>query len=467
MNRLLNWLDKPVKLKPNQIVGDLPSKKTLLRKTFKIAWPSATEAFLISIIGAVDMMMVGSLGKNAIAAVGITNQPKFILLALIIALNIALTVIVSRRKGEQDKEAANKTLRNALIISFWLSLTLMVVGIVFAEPFLKLAGAEPAYLATSISYLRIVLVGNFFLGMALTINAAQRGVGNTMVSMKSNIMANVVNVLFNYLLIFGIGFFPRLEVNGAATATLLGNIVAFMIATYSVTDKHGFLRISKNQDWSLDKETLSALKRLSSAPFIEQLFIRIGFLTYIRAVAGLGTAALASHQIVTNIMVISFALGDGLSIANSSLTGQSLGAKRPDLAISYGQISQTIGLLVALMLAITISLLNQEIVGLFTNDPELIVLGSQMMLVLAIIMPFQIYQVITMGALRGAGDVKFVAMVSLISVTFLRPALTFVLAYSLSLGLLGAWYSVLVDQLMRLFLSQLRYSKADWTKIKV
>lgn len=459
------WLNE--NLNDTQESDAIINRKGLIQRTLKIAWPSATEAFLISVIGAIDMMMVGRLGKEAIAAIGITNQPKFILLAAILALNIGVTVVISRRKGQKKQDLANLTLQNSVMLSLLISVALSVVGIVFSRPFLMLAGAESDYLDMSIRYLRIILLGNVFLGIALTINAAQRGVGNTFVAMKTNIIANLVNVVLNFFLIYGIWVFPRLEVTGAAIATTIGHFVAMMIAIRSVRRKNQYLYIRFSNAFKFDKDTLHVLYNISKSAFFEQVFLRIGFLAYVRAVAGLGTLAFATHQIVTNVMVISFSLGDGLSIANSSLTGQSLGAKRPDLAIIYGKISQSIGLIMAIIFSSLLALFRKPVMFLFTNDPELIELGANMMLILAVIVLFQIIQVIITGALRGAGDVKFVAGLSLFSVTLLRPTLTYIFAYFLGMGLLGAWISVLIDQIARLLITRHRFLAAKWTLIKV
>ncbi len=462
-DKIKQWLHENVnKQQENPI-----SRRDLIKKTLSIAWPSATEAFLISVIGAIDMMMVGRLGKEAIAAIGISNQPKFILLSAILALNIGVTVVISRRKGQGKQDLANNTLQTTLLISLLLSVGLSVIGIIFAEPFLKIAGAEASYINTSINYLRIILVGNIFLGLALTINAAQRGVGNTFIAMKTNLIANFANVVLNFFLINGIWIFPRLEVTGAAIATSIGHFIAFAIALNSIRKKDSYLYLRFHKFLQFDKHVVDTILGISKSAFVEQIFLRIGFLMYIRAVAGLGTTSLATHQIVTNIMIISFSLGDGLSIANSSLTGQSLGAKRPDLAMIYGKISQSLGLIIAVIFSGLLALFRKQVMFMFTNEEALISLGSTMLLILAVIILFQIIQVIITGALRGAGDVKFVAGLSLFSVTLLRPALTYLLAYTFGLGLMGAWISVLIDQIARLIITRRRFLAAKWTLIRV
>jgi Na+-driven multidrug efflux pump len=168
-----------------------------------------------------------------------------------------------------------------------------------------------------------------------------------------------------------------------------------------------------------------------------------------------------------NVMTISFGLGDGLSVASSTLVGQSLGAKRSDMAIIYGKVLQRIGFVMSMLLGICIALFNDQIMHLFTNDPIVIKKGAIVLLMIALVIQFQVSQVITMGCLRGAGDAKFVAFISLITITIIRPLGTYALAYGVGLGLIGAWLSIYLDQFTRLIASKRRFNKAQWIKIKV
>jgi len=248
---------------------------------------------------------------------------------------------------------------------------------------------------------------------------------------------------------------------------MLGNIVAFIMALYSVSKKDGYLHLSFKDNWKFDRETLVALYRISLPSFIEQIFLRIGFFTYTKAVANLGTVRYATHQICMNIMTISFGLGDGLSVASSTLVGQSLGARRSDLAIVYGKVLQRIGFIMSVLLGIGIVLARSEIMWLFSKETEVIRMGAEILIMLAVTIQFQVNQVITMGCLRGAGDAKFVAFISLITVTIIRPCSTYLFAYTMGLGLPGAWLSVFLDQLIRLVASKWRFNQAKWTKITI
>ena len=454
-------------LKKEDIIGDIPASREVVKKTFDIAWPSALESVFIALIGAVDMMMVGNLGKEAISAVGIVTQPKFIVLAPILALNISVNVLVARRKGQKDKESANLYLRQALLISTLVAFVLSLTAGIFSKELLLFAGANDDYLHLAIPYLRYILIGNFFYSVGLTMTAAQRGAGNTKISMKTNLAANVVNVFFNAMLINGLFFFPRLEVTGAAIATMIGNIVSFCMALYSVTRKGGFLELSLKDKWSVDLPAMNDIFIISKSSLIEQIFLRIGFFTYSKAVASLGTVDFSAHQVCMNIMHISFAIGDGLQIACTSLVGQSLGAKRPDMAMIYGKVSQRIGIMMAIMTGLVITGLRSELLSFFTSDADVILAGSIPMMIISVTVLFQIPQVIVVGSLRGAGDVKFVAMMMLISVTLVRPILAYILCYPVGLGLIGAWLALLLDQITRFTLSFVRYHQGHWTRIHI
>ncbi len=462
-----SFFDCQKMVKKDQILGPIPSNRSVLKRTYDVAWPSAMESILVALIGAVDTMMVGTIGTTAIAAVGICNQPKFVLMATILGLNTGVNVVTARRKGEERQDEANRTLRNALIISVILSLIFSLIGFFFAEPFLKLAGAGSDYISLSVDYFKIIMIGNFFYCVSLTMTAAQRGVGRTKLSMQCNLSANIVNVIMNACLINGLLFFPKLGVTGAALATMIGNIVAFSIATVSLLRRGQYLHISIHQDWSLNKDTLSAIYRIFLPSFIEQIFLRIGFFTYSRAVANLGTTALATHQVCMNVMTISFGMGDGLSIAASTLVGQSLGQKRSDLAILYGKVLQRIGLVMSLCWGALLLIFRSQIISLFSRDPEVLSMGAPIIVMLAFIIQFQVNQVITLGSLRGAGDARFVSLISFISVTIIRPSATYLLAYTCGLGLIGAWLSIFIDQMVRLISGKIRFNKAEWMKITV
>ena len=454
-------------LNPEQVLGDIPTTKEVYKTSFNISWPCALETVLVSLVGSIDIMMVGGLGAHAIAAVGLTNQPKFILLAMIFSLNVGVTAIVARRKGEQDYYGANSCLRQSIVLSLRISMIMAFLGYFFAYEILEFAGAGDDVILESVAYYKILMVSIVFTSLSLTINAAQRGVGNTRISMKTNVTANIFNLIFNYLLINGIWIFPRLEVRGAAIATTIGSIVGCLMSIFSLYYNTNFLEMKAKASWKFDKKTMKAFLNISGSSVVEQVFMRIGFFSFAKIVAALGTIAFATHQICMNIINLSFCFGDGLGVAASSLVGQNLGAKRPDKAIIYGKTGQRMSFIVSTALFLFFFFGRRFLITLFNSEEHIVSLGAMIMIIIAFTTHVQTSQTVYLGCLRGAGDTKFVALISFISVAAVRPILAWILCFPMNMGLMGAWVALFADQTIRYILSKMRFNSGYWTKIEI
>ena len=438
-------------------------------RTVKIAWPAVLESFFVAFVGIVDSMMVSKLGEYAVAAVGLTTQPKFIGLAVFIAINVAVSALVARRRGEEDREGAGRVLLTALLLVIVLGALVSLLCVIFADPIIRFAGSESDTHDSAVTYFRIIMGGMMFNIISLVINAAQRGSGNTKIALITNLTSNIVNVCFNFLLIEGRFGFPKLEMRGAAIATVIGTVVACAMSIYSLFHKNSFV----NMTWIVQnklratKEAFRQIFHLASSVFIEQILLRIGFMSVSVMAANLGTRAFAAHQVGMNIMGLSFSFGDGMQVAAVTLIGQSLGQKNTELAKKYGTICQRIGNLISVVLSVLYLLLGEWFYGLYFEEQETIDIGIRIMQVMVFIVLMQVAQVIYMGCLRGAGDVKFTTMASTISVTFIRPIASYLFAYVFKLGVIGIWMGVVCDQICRLLLTNWRFRSGKWTEIKI
>ena len=439
------------------------------KDAFHMAWPAVMESFFVSLAGMVDSWMVSSLGASAVAAVGLTTQPKFIGLCIFISTNVAVSALVARRRGEKDRVGANQVLLMALTFVLIMGAIISALFVTFASPIITFCGAQADTHDDAVLYLRIIMGGMMFNIISLAINAAQRGSGNTKIAMRTNVTANVVNVIGNYLLIGGNLGFPKLGITGAALATVFGTVVACGMSIISIIPKDNFVSIPFiiKEKVKITLEPVKNMVKIASNVFLEQIFMRIGFLVSSMMVANLGTAAFATHQVAMNVMHMSFSFGDGMQVAAVALCGRSLGEKNAQKAKMYGTICQRMGNLISIVLFVVFMLLGRWYFGMFFDEPELVTAGVEIMHVLPVIVLFQIAQVIYMGCLRGAGDVRFTTFTSMITITIVRPIMAFILCYALDFGLIGMWYAILVDQALRLFLTQWRFKSEKWMKIKI
>ena len=462
-------IDKALRDTPR--CGELPAQREIVGKVIQVAWPSVLEMSLMSIVGIVDTAMVSGLGENAIAATGITTQPKFIGLCIFFAMGAAVSALVARRRGQEDEAGATQVVRMALTIAICLSALISVLFVTFAEPICWVAGANEDTITYASQYLQIIMAGIVFNAVTLTINAAQKGCGNTKLSMRTNVTANLVNLVGNYLLIEGRFGFPRLEVRGAAIATVFGTAVGCVMSICSLFSKKTYVRarnvVNIKQGGLFDKRNLRSMLDVGGSAFVEQVFMRIGFFLFSLIIAKLGTLEMAAHVVGMNIMTISFAIGDGLQTASIALSGQSLGRSRPDMARIYASTCQRVGLCAAAVLSVFMLLMSRRLYTFFSDDPIVLDYGVQIISVMCLILLFQIPQVIYGGALRSAGDTKYTALVSLIAVTIVRVGLGWLFCYGFGLGLIGAWIGILAQQIISFTLFRWRFNQGKWTKIKI
>ena len=199
-----------------------------------MAWPAIIESFFSAFAGLVDSLMVSSLGAYAVAAVGLTTQPKFIGLSLFFALNVSISALVARRRGENKQEDANRILHTALIFLVIAAVILSILFVVLASPIISLCGSTPDTHESAVSYFRIIMGGMIFNCIQMGVNSAQRGAGNTKITMRTNITSSIINIIANYLLINGHFGFPALGIHGAALATVLGTVVACVMSILSI-----------------------------------------------------------------------------------------------------------------------------------------------------------------------------------------------------------------------------------------
>ena len=447
--------------------GELTPTKEAYRLSMRIAFPAMVEMFSVAVMGMVSTAMVGRLGPYAVAAVGLTGQPRMIFTTLFIAMNTGVTAIVSRRKGQDDQASAQTCVRQALLVGFFLAIAMSVLASLTAEPLMWFAGAQSDTIGASSEYFRIVSMGLIFQTLSLTICAAQRGVGNTRITMICNLAANITNIVLSYLLIGGNHGFPRLEVRGAAIATVSGFAVGFALVVFSLFRKDAYLRISFKDDWKPDIPMLHNIMRIGGGAMVEQLALRVGFFAYARIVADLGTNSFAAHQIATQLLMLSFTFSEGIGAATTSLVGQNLGKKRPDLAIMYGKIGQRIAFIIAVIISIGSIAGRHSFAFLFTDDRSIVDMTAVLIIIIAAILPIQTSHIVMSGTLRGAGDVKYVALTMLITVTLIRPIFSAILIYGFGFGLTGAWYALACDQVVRAILLLRRFSQSKWIDIAV
>jgi putative MATE family efflux protein len=293
----------------------LKVKNPRSKEVIKIAWPVLTELLLGTLFGMVDMMMLGRIKSTAVAAasisaVGITNQPLFIGLSLVQALNIGGTAMIARYIGSKKLNKVENTVKHVILLTqVAFVLPLSIIGIVFTTEIMSLMGAQADTISVGSNYFRIIMVGFIFQSFNFSISAVLRGAGDTKTPMQVNLRANFINVFGNAVLIYGLLGFPALGVTGAGISTAVSNLIATILLCKRLLSGKCILKLNLKSRFKFDKDIIYNLIKIGIPASLEQMTMRVGIMIFVKVVAGLGTTTFAAHQICLSILGLSFTPG--------------------------------------------------------------------------------------------------------------------------------------------------------------
>lgn len=434
------------------------------RKYLHIAIPAALESLFMILLASADLIMVGTLGAVSVAAVSIFLQPRLIILCFSRSLAAGVTLLVSRQAGRGDTSKSADILKKSVFVGTLVLVPLHILFYVFLEQIFYLLGALPEYILPALDYGRISVISVFITSLTLVFQAVQLGYGQTGVIMKTNILGNIVNVVINALLIFGLGPFPKLGVTGAAIGTVASTIFTL-----------GWTMIIMNKDRLFDggsymptREYFKAMGPVFASIFSEQGAERIGMVLFTRMAAGLGTIPFAVHSICMNICDIYYDYALGLGKASMVLAGQCCGKGSRSDWKAYFKSGLIWSLLFSTISFVLTFVFRDQIFGIYSSDPQSIAIAGTIMIFVAVVSYPEAHTIVCAGVLRGSGKTGAVAAYSFFSITILRPIMTAFFMYYLGWGLIGTWTALLLDQCIRATCSSVllwKVFKTPWDKV--
>lgn len=443
------------------------TEENLHRNILKLALPAALENLLHMAVFIVDILIIGRLGTAPVAAVGLAGALSFILSMIFSALNVGTTALVARGMGAGAKEEAQRVAGQSLFLSVILGLIISPLVFFFAEKFLTVMSAEFDVVELGAPYLRII--SSFFILrlIILTGSSIFRGAGDTRTPMVMTLVMNCVNIVSSWLLVFGIGFFPRLEVAGAAWGTSIAYMTGALFIFYKLLNGKSILTINLKYVVDVNRARMQRMLRISLPAVLDAFLTQIGYLFFMKIVAILGTVALAAHQIALRIEAISFMPGYAFAVATATLVGQSLGAGKIDLARSSVKRNCLIALSVMSFFALIFLTLAKSMAKLFHPEPDVLALSSLCIMIAAIEQPALALYMVYAGGLRGAGDTLSLMVITIVGTLCFHLPVAYVFGIVLKWGLAGIWFGVALDWIFRSIAVFVIFKLGRWRKIEV
>lgn len=442
---------------------DIVAIKTVLF----LAMPVIIENVLQVLLGTTDTFFAGKLHGNAIAGIGVTNLIMNIYIAFFTAVGVGTTAIIARNIGDKQVDKARDALKQSIILALGIGVIVGIISMLFAEPLLIFLGAESEVLEYAMPYFMVVAVPCVFLCLMQVLSSALRGAGDTKTPMIAAAIANILNIVLNYVLIFGILDFKGLGILGAGLATTISRIIAVVVLIHKINKGVTVLQFNIRGKWSIDKELMGSITRIGIPAGIEKLIMRLGQLLYGSIIITLGTSSYIAHNIAGTIESYSYLPAMGFGVAATTLVGQNLGSNNPEEAKKYAFISNALSTVLMIILGIGFFIGAPTLAELFTNDEQVKELVVMVLRIIALFQPFLSLSMIMASALQGAGDTKFPMYSTLIGIWGIRVTCGYFLAVVLNLGLVGIWIAYALDITVRSILLLVRFIRGKWSMIKI
>ena len=443
------------------------TKKNLNRNIIRLALPVALENVLHMAVFIVDLIMVGRLGTVPVAAVGLAGALGFIIAMIFTALNVGTTALVARDFGAKQKDEARKVAGQSLLITLVFGITVSPFIFYFADNILVLMSAEENVVSLGSQYLKIVLSFFIFRLIILTGSSIFRGAGDTKTPMLITLVMNCVNILFNWLLIFGIWIFPRMEVAGAAWATSIAYTIGASLIFYRLFSRKSILTISFKHIVDVNRSIIKRVLRISLPATIDASLTQMGYLFFIKIVTMLGTVSLAAHQIAIRIEALSFMPGFALGVATTTIVGQSLGANKPDLARLSMRKNCQIALALMGFFAFIFLVFAKPMASIFHPEQDVLALSAYCVMIAALEQPALAIYIVYAGGLRGAGDTFSPMIVTIVGTLCIHLPVAYIFGIVLEWGLAGIWFGAALDWIVRAIAVYILFRKGRWRTIKV
>lgn len=439
---------------------------SLNRAILLLAVPMVLEMVLESLFAVVDVFWVGRLGANAVATIGLTESMLSLVFAVGMGLSLSTTAMVARRIGEKDQEGAAVAAVQAIVLGLATSVAIGVPCLLYGPQLLRLMGASGEIIAIGSRYTRICLAGSGVVLMLFLNNAIFRGAGDAAVAMRLLWISNIINLILDPCLIFGLGPFPRLGVTGAAVATLTGRSIGVAYQFYRLGRGTERIRIVGRQV-RVNLEVLWRLIRVSVTGILQFAIAHTSWIGLVRIVSVFGAAALAGYTIAIRIVIFVILPSWGLSNAAATLVGQNLGAKKPDRAEQAVWRTGFYNMLFLGSLGVLFVLFAETIVGQFTHDPAVVPLGASCLRIISYGNIGYAYGMVMLQAFNGAGDTVTPTIVNLFGFWVLEIPLAYWLAIPAHLRSNGVYISIVVAEAAIAAASAVLFKRGRWRTQKI
>jgi putative MATE family efflux protein len=433
----------------------------LSRAILLLSIPAVLEMVMESVFVIVDIYFVSKLGANAVATVGLTESIVTVIYAIAIGLGTATTSMVSRRIGEKNPDAASVIAFQAILTGIVISVLIGLPGALLSKKLLEMMGASKLIIDNMSGYTMIMLGGNIVIMMLFIINAIFRSAGDAAVAMKVLWIGNIINIILDPCLIFGIGPFPHMGVTGAAIATNVGRGTAVLVQFYLLFFGKKRIRLSIKH-LSVNFKIMLKLLKLSFGSIGQNLIGTTSWIALVRILSIYGSEVVAGYTIAIRIIGFTLLPSWGISNAASTLVGQNLGAKKPDRAERAVWVTGWINMILLGVIGLILFIFPETFIRIFIENENVIKTGVLGLRILSIGFVAYGLGMVLVNSFNGAGDTSTPLKINILAFWVIEISLAWLLAIKAGFREEGVFIAIVVAESLMTFIAWLVFRRGKW-----
>jgi putative MATE family efflux protein len=428
--------------------------------------PMVLEMAMESLFAVVDVFFVSRVSADAVATLGVTETMLTIVYTVALGLGIGAMAVVSRRIGEKDEDGAAQAAAQAVALGLIVAAAVGIVGYLNAAPLLRLMGATPSMVESSLGYTQVMFAGNATVTLLFLNNAIFRGAGDPAIAMRMLWIGNGINIVMDPVLIFGLGPFPELGVTGAAVATNIGRGTAVALQLWTMWSGRSRIHV-RSRHLRLVPAVMWNVCRLSGSGFLQILIDTSSYIGLVRVISTFGSDALAGYTIGIRIVIFAILPSWGLSNAAATMVGQALGAQKPERAEQSVWTAGKYNALVLGVLSVFFVAFAPSIVSLFTSDPAVAPYASSCLRIVSSGFVFFAYGLVFTQSFNGAGDTWTPTWINLGCFWLWQIPLAWLLAIHLQMGPTGVFIAMTIAFSTLAVVSGVIFRRGHWKTKRV
>jgi putative MATE family efflux protein len=438
----------------------------LNRAIILLAIPMTLEMVMESLFAVVDIYFVSKIGVNAIAAVGLTESLMTITYSLGFGLAMGTTALVARRVGEKEIGGASAAAVQSIYLGILISIPIMIAGIFYSEDFLRLMGASSAVINEGSGYTKLLFGSNLIIILLFLINGIFRGAGDAALAMRSLWISNGINIVLDPMLIFGMGPFPELGIEGAATATIIGRSIGVCYQFFHLFRSKGIIKIHK-ENWGIRFDIIQKLIKLSAEVTAQFIIASASWIFLMRIISTFGSAALAGYTVAIRVVMFTILPAWGFSNAAATMVGQNLGAEQPDRAEQSVYRTGLFNVIFMGLVMIVFLLFAENIAGFFTDDSMVVSEAAKCLNILAVGYLFYAFGMVLVQSFNGAGDTRTPTIMNFFVFWLMEIPLAYLLAVEFAFNSPGVYWAIVIAESTFTIVGYFLFKRGRWKTIKV